>query len=176
MVGLWQFAGWQIDLLLIIPTDYFDPLVLASESRGYRLSSRNVQKVSRALTTNCLAADEVMYDGSFFPSLRFDNECVSGVTQLKSSVQKGIRNKILEQYPSIEEHVENILPKKDSLKIIKCQNHIEILVNGAGEHLFFKQRDDIYFPSLRLIHKCRYPISYGIDLTYCNVHLIPFLL
>lgn len=32
-------------------------------------------------------------------------------------------------------------------------DHIEILVNGAGEHLFFKQRDGQWMPTLRLFHK-----------------------
>lgn len=51
---------------------------------------------------------------------RFDEkESVSGILQLKSSVQKGIRAKLLEQYPFLEGYIENILPKKDTLKIVK---------------------------------------------------------
>lgn len=34
-------------------------------------------------------------------------------------------------------------------------DHIEILVNGAGEHLFFRQRDGPWMPTLKLLH--RYP-------------------
>ncbi|XP_074596071.1 malignant T-cell-amplified sequence 1 homolog [Brevipalpus obovatus] len=84
---------------------------------------------------------------------RFDDSSVSGTTQLKSSVQKGIRNKIVEQYPAIEEYIDEILPKKESLKIVKCSNRIEILINEKGEHLFFHDRDEPYMPSLKLIHK-----------------------
>jgi len=88
-------------------------------------------------------------------SFRFDNTCISGVTQIKTSVQKGIKNKIVEQFPLIEEYIDEIMPKKESIKIVKCQQHIEILINSNGEHLFFRQRDDPYYPTLKLIHKCK---------------------
>jgi len=83
-----------------------------------------------------------------------DKENISGVTQLKSSVQKGIRTKICEQFPYItEECREEILPKKDQLRIVKCHEHVEILVNGQGEPLFFRQRNEQFYPSLKLLHK-----------------------
>lgn len=51
---------------------------------------------------------------------KFDEkESVSGVTQLKSSVQKNIRNKIVEGFPHIESYIEEILPKKDAFRIVK---------------------------------------------------------
>lgn len=51
---------------------------------------------------------------------RFDDkDSVIGIQQLKSSVQKGIRTKILDQYPTLEEYVDMILPKKDALRIVK---------------------------------------------------------
>lgn len=51
---------------------------------------------------------------------RFDEkESVSGIQQLKSSVQKGIRTKLLELYPFLESHVDSILPKKDTFRIVK---------------------------------------------------------
>lgn len=51
---------------------------------------------------------------------RFDEkESISGVLQLKSSVQKGIRTKLVDSYPHLENYVDNILPKKDSLRIVK---------------------------------------------------------
>jgi malignant T-cell-amplified sequence len=51
---------------------------------------------------------------------KFDEkENVSGTTQLKSSVQKSIRAKLVEAYPHIENFVEFILPKKDAFRIVK---------------------------------------------------------
>lgn len=82
-----------------------------------------------------------------------EKESVSGVQQLKSSVQKGIRTKLLEQYPYLESYVDSILPKKDTYRIVKCHDHIEILVNGAGELLFFRHRERQWIPTLRLLHK-----------------------
>ncbi|CAG0919898.1 unnamed protein product [Notodromas monacha] len=82
-----------------------------------------------------------------------DKESVSGVIQLKSSVQKGIRNKLMEDYCFIEDYIDLILPKKDSFRIARCHDHIEILINSAGDQLFFKHRDSQWMPSLRLLHK-----------------------
>lgn len=91
-----------------------------------------------------------------FPNRFDEKENVSGTQQLKSSVQKGIRTKLLDQYPHIEHNIDQILPKKDAFKIIKCQDHIEILINSAGEHLFFRQREGQWMPTLRLLHKYPY--------------------
>lgn len=89
-----------------------------------------------------------------FYFVRFDDkESISGTQQLKSSIQKGIRTKLLEHYPHIEKVIDFVLPKKDAFKIIKCHEHIEILVNGAGEQLFFRQREGPWMPTLRLYHK-----------------------
>lgn len=51
---------------------------------------------------------------------KFDEkESVSGTTQLKSSVQKSIRVKLIEAYPQIEPFIDQILPKKDAFRIVK---------------------------------------------------------
>jgi hypothetical protein len=55
-----------------------------------------------------------------FKSIRFtDKENVSGVVQAKSTVIKSIRNKLVEDYPYIEDYIDDILPKKDNVRIIK---------------------------------------------------------
>ena len=71
--------------------------------------------------------------------MKFDEkESVSRVTQLKSSVQKGIRNKILDLYPSLSEYIDNVLHKLDALKLVKFHKHLELLVNSGGQLLFFQ--------------------------------------
>jgi len=56
----------------------------------------------------------------FILIIRFDEkDSVSGVQQLKSSVQKGIRAKLLELYPYLESHIDVIIPKKDAFRIVK---------------------------------------------------------
>ncbi|XP_018365580.1 PREDICTED: malignant T-cell-amplified sequence 1 homolog [Trachymyrmex cornetzi] len=98
-------------------------------------------------------------DGGVLPKIKkmfkkFDEkDSISGVQQLKSSVQKGIRAKLLELYPHLESHIDVIIPKKDSFRIVKCHDHIEIIVNTAGDLLFFRQREGPWMPTLRLLHK-----------------------
>lgn len=64
---------------------------------------------------------------------KFDEkESISGSIQLKNSVQKSIRAKIIETYPHIEDYMENILPKKDIFKIVKwykIQPHLSLKIN-----------------------------------------------
>lgn len=51
---------------------------------------------------------------------RFDEkENVSNCIQLKTSVIKGIKNQLLEQFPDIESWLNHIMPKKDPVKIVK---------------------------------------------------------
>ncbi|XP_017054541.2 malignant T-cell-amplified sequence 1 homolog, partial [Drosophila ficusphila] len=88
-----------------------------------------------------------------------DKDSISSIQQLKSSVQKGIRAKLLEAYPKLETHIDLILPKKDSYRIAKCHDHIELLLNGAGEQVFFRHRDGPWMPTLRLLHKFPYFVT-----------------
>nr|CAB3263706.1 malignant T-cell-amplified sequence 1-like [Phallusia mammillata] len=84
---------------------------------------------------------------------KFDeSENISSTNQLKSSVQRQIRNKIIEQMPEIEPFLADIWPKKENAKIIKCHDHIEIL-SISEECQFFKQRDGPWFPTIKLLHK-----------------------
>lgn len=39
---------------------------------------------------------------------------------------------------------------------ICSHDHIEILVNAAGELLFFRQREGPWMPTLKLFHKCKF--------------------
>ncbi|XDA82305.1 hypothetical protein R6Z07F_012224 [Ovis aries] len=84
---------------------------------------------------------------------KFDEkENVSNCIQLKTSVIKGIKNQLLEQFPGIEPWLNQIMPKKDPVKIVRCHEHIEILTVN-GELLFFRQREGPFYPTLRLLHK-----------------------
>ncbi|KAL7979506.1 hypothetical protein Chor_004664 [Crotalus horridus] len=84
---------------------------------------------------------------------KFDEkENVSNCIQLKTSVIKGIKNQLIDQFPGIEPWLNQIMPKKDPVKIVRCHEHIEILTVN-GELLFFRQRDGPFYPTLRLLHK-----------------------
>nr|SVE79804.1 EOG090X0FDS [Daphnia magna] len=74
---------------------------------------------------------------------RFDEkENISGFQQLKTSVQKGIRSKILEQYPYIENCINDVLPKKEPFRLMKCHEHIEVLVGANDPYILPWQQVD----------------------------------
>jgi len=82
-------------------------------------------------------------------------ENISSQTQVKSSVARGIRTKILQQFPSLENDIDEILPKKTPLILSKCPNHISLIAvkDGNQEILFFNDHDGPFYPTLRLLHK-----------------------
>jgi len=46
-----------------------------------------------------------------------------------------------------------------SLLISISHDHIEIIVNAAGDLLFFRQREGPWIPTLKLLHKCEFFLS-----------------
>jgi len=50
----------------------------------------------------------------------FKKDLVAGAkSKVKSSVQRGIRAKVLETYPNLEPHIDEIMPKKSQLDLVK---------------------------------------------------------
>jgi PUA domain protein len=47
------------------------------------------------------------------------NEDVAGKQNVKSSVQRTVRSKIAETFPKLEPYMEEIIPKKSQLSLIK---------------------------------------------------------
>ncbi|VDN03707.1 unnamed protein product [Thelazia callipaeda] len=85
---------------------------------------------------------------------KFDEkEDIIGTQQLKLSAQKSIRLKIVEQLPLLTDYINDILPKKDCFKLIKCKEHVELIADCDGKVLFVKPRDIPYLPTLRLLHQ-----------------------
>ncbi|CAA6654313.1 unnamed protein product [Spirodela intermedia] len=83
---------------------------------------------------------------------KFSLEEVSGQNQVKASVQRKIRQSIVDEYPGLEPVLEDLLPKKSSLIVVKCQNHLNLVV-ANNVPLFFNIRDGPYMPTLRLLHQ-----------------------
>ncbi|KAF3340657.1 Malignant T-cell-amplified sequence 2 [Carex littledalei] len=82
----------------------------------------------------------------------FTYEDVSAQNQVKASVQRRIRQSIAEEYPGLEPVLEDLIPKKSPLVVVKCQNHLNlVVVNNVP--LFFNIRDGPYMPTLRLLHQ-----------------------
>lgn len=83
---------------------------------------------------------------------KFSHEEVSAQNQVKASVQRKIRQSIADEYPDLEPVLEDLLPKKAPLVVVKCQNHLNmVVVNNVP--LFFNVRDGPYMPTLRLLHQ-----------------------
>lgn len=107
----------------------------------------------------------------------FKKFTLQNVAQIASSSQKDqaeVRNALREQYPCLEEHWEEILPKKKDIFIIRCQGQIHCiaLVSPQPEVLFFNHHDGPYFPHLKLVHK--YPFilkSHQVDIGGCK-HIV----
>ena len=92
---------------------------------------------------------------------KFDaKEDVVGSQQLKSSVQvcfhqklmqiyckfqKSIRSKLVEQYPLMEPYIDQVLPKKENFKLVKCREHLELIADPAGGVQFVKVFKEKYF-------------------------------
>eukprot|EP01102_Stenamoeba_stenopodia_P003409 TRINITY_DN13398_c0_g1_i1.p1 TRINITY_DN13398_c0_g1~~TRINITY_DN13398_c0_g1_i1.p1 ORF type:complete len:182 (+),score=37.18 TRINITY_DN13398_c0_g1_i1:172-717(+) len=79
-------------------------------------------------------------------------ESVTAHSQVKTSVARGIRSKIVSESPAIEPYIDDILPKKAPLIITKCQNYIT-MVTINNEPLFFRVREGPYYPTLRVLQK-----------------------
>jgi len=101
-----------------------------------------------------------------------DND-VSTSTQVKSSVQRHIKQSINESHPALTEEILDVLiPKKPPLTQYKVGPHLMLYCRGE-EPVFFQQRDGPILPTLKFVQK--YP---GLEFTRvtCDQGAIPFIL
>lgn len=79
-------------------------------------------------------------------------ESVMTVSKVKSSVQRGIRAGIIEQYPEMEDALDDVLPKKADIRVAKCQDHVQLVIL-EGQVLFIQTRDEVWYPHMKLLHQ-----------------------
>ncbi|CAH8556383.1 unnamed protein product [Schistosoma mattheei] len=85
---------------------------------------------------------------------KFDEkEDISCTNNAKNSIVKSLRTRLTEGYGIDSKMVDQILPKKDVVKHIKCHEHVDLYSDSDGEVMFFRQREGPFIPSLRLLHK-----------------------
>ena len=79
---------------------------------------------------------------------------VQKLEQTKSSVARGIRTKIAEQCPQVEDEdvLDELIPKKCTMTIAKTPEKNNVVVVD-GVPLFFQLRDGPYFPTLKVLHQ-----------------------
>ncbi|EKM55677.1 uncharacterized protein PHACADRAFT_256468 [Phanerochaete carnosa HHB-10118-sp] len=88
---------------------------------------------------------------------------ISGQTSVKSSIQRSLRANLLSQWNINPETLEEIWPKKESITLVKCRDHISIYALH-GEPLFLQHFDDPLIPTLRLLHKYPFVLpKVGVD-------------
>lgn len=86
----------------------------------------------------------------------FKEEDFGVKTLAKTSAVRGIRAAILEQYPRLEHVLDEIIPKKDPLHLVKGKGDVAfytfLVVN---DHVvFFQDKDKPWLPTLRILHQC----------------------
>ncbi|KAL1958584.1 hypothetical protein VTO42DRAFT_4181 [Malbranchea cinnamomea] len=82
----------------------------------------------------------------------FKKDVQLGVSsKVKSSVQRSLRSKFVEQYPGFEPYIDEILPKKASLEAAKLPNHVTLYLVDS-KPLFYQAFDGPLVPHLRLVH------------------------
>ncbi|KAI9738572.1 MAG: translation machinery-associated protein 20 [Cirrosporium novae-zelandiae] len=83
----------------------------------------------------------------------FKKDITAGAkSKVKSSVARGIRSKVLDTYPQLAEHIEEIIPKKSQLDLVKLPDRVSLYVLD-NEPLFWQHMDDPLIPHLRVVHR-----------------------
>lgn len=78
-------------------------------------------------------------------------------SKVKSSAQRGVRAKVLETYPGLEPYIDDIMPKKEQLDLVKIPDRVSLYCNGSTP-LFYQHMDDAMIPHLTIVHK--YPWAF----------------
>lgn len=73
-------------------------------------------------------------------------------SKVKSSVQRAIRTKITETYPLLAPHIDEIIPKKSQLDLVKLPDRVTLYAHDSSP-LFFQHMDDPLIPHLRIVHQ-----------------------
>ncbi|KAG7832090.1 hypothetical protein KL920_000425 [Ogataea angusta] len=82
---------------------------------------------------------------------KFSKEDVHTRSNVKSSVQRGLKTRFVEQYPGFEPIIDELVPKKSTVQHYKCEDKIQLYLVD-GEVLFYQKFDEL-LPSLKLVHK-----------------------
>ncbi|KAI9762678.1 MAG: translation machinery-associated protein 20 [Chaenotheca gracillima] len=73
-------------------------------------------------------------------------------SKVKSSAQRALRTKLVETYPLLSPHIDEIIPKKSQLDSLKLPERTTLYVLES-KPLFFQHYDDPLVPHLKLVHQ-----------------------
>jgi len=92
---------------------YISLSALFHDDHQIQTSSRRLRSIHRATLRQHLRVPAYMFK-------KFNaSEDVAGRQNVKSSVQRGIKAKIVEKFPKLEPFMEEIIPKKSQLSLVK---------------------------------------------------------
>jgi PUA domain protein len=80
---------------------------------------------------------------------------IAGSAPAKSSAQRELLKKITQQFPLLSEEVlEAVLPKKQQMNLVKCKDHITLVMSPVlNEPVFFQIREGPFYPTLKFLHR-----------------------
>ncbi len=83
---------------------------------------------------------------------RWESKECSTSSQVKSSVQRAIKEKICASNPALTDVVDDVFPKKTPRTQVKASQHVTLYCRGS-EPVFYEQRDGPILPTLRFAHQ-----------------------
>ncbi|PGH27382.1 hypothetical protein AJ80_00860 [Polytolypa hystricis UAMH7299] len=72
-------------------------------------------------------------------------------SKVKSSVHRTLRAKFLETYPGFEPYIDEIIPKKAPMELVKLPDRVSLYLVGS-QPIFFQTLDSPLIPHLRIVH------------------------
>ncbi|KAF2484431.1 hypothetical protein BDY17DRAFT_323283 [Neohortaea acidophila] len=73
-------------------------------------------------------------------------------SKVKSSAQRAIRAKVLETYPLLAPYIDDILPKKEQLDLVKVPDRVSVY-SLNGQPLLWQHMDDKIIPHLKIVQQ-----------------------
>ncbi|QPG74318.1 translation machinery-associated protein 20 [Brettanomyces nanus] len=81
---------------------------------------------------------------------KFTKEDVHTQTNVKSSVQRALKAKLVDEYPKLESVIGDLVPKKSSVVLYRCEDKIQLY--AVDKEVMFYQNFDELLPALRMVH------------------------
>lgn len=82
---------------------------------------------------------------------KFTKEDQHSRSNIKSSVQRGLKSKLVDQFDQLSPAIDNVIPKKSQVVQIKCED--KILLYSIENEIILFQSFDYLSPTLRTVHK-----------------------
>lgn len=82
---------------------------------------------------------------------KFTKVNIHSRSNIKSSVQRGLKSSFVAQYPEVEPVIDTIIRKKSQAILIKCKDKV-LLYSVDNEVVLFQTFDDLV-PTLKTVHK-----------------------